>query len=425
MPIKKMWGGDSNKARLAGSVFYLTILQALNFALPLVTIPYLVRVLGIDNFGTLALYTAIAGYWIVVVEYGFNLSATRELSQSRSDTDAVARIVSEVSWAKVFLSVASLLPIIGLWAVGGIPEADLLLMSCLSSVALAMFPAWAFQGLEQMKWIVTASAPAKVGVAVLILIVVDDPEDYQLVPSLYFVGSAVGVACGYAILRFKFGLTIGIKHSRAAFGRLKSGFYLFLSQVKMTLYSNTNTVLLGLVAGTTEVGYYAAAEKIMRALAMMQVPVTRALFPHFSRLFVDDRSAAVSQIKNTIVIVSSVYLPILILFFVLAPKVSEIFYGADHDAISHALRVMIFCPWIIFMSNMFGTQILIGLGYEKRFFFILLFCGILNLFAVTALSHVWGATGASLSLLLIESSVAVLMFFATKGILFPRRNADV
>ena len=143
---------------------FLALMQAANMFLPLLTVPFLVRVLGIELFGQLAFVTAFMYYFVVLSDYGFNLTATRDISVNRHDIEEVSRIYSQVTVIKLALLILSFLLMLAI--VFFVPTFfehwPLYLASFMVVICQALFPTWFFQGMEAMKYITYLSVFAKV-----------------------------------------------------------------------------------------------------------------------------------------------------------------------------------------------------------------------------------------------------------------------
>lgn len=391
---------------------FLALMQAANTFLPLLTVPFLVRVLGIELFGQLAFVTAFMYYFVVLSDYGFNLTATRDISVHRHDLEEVSRIYSQVMVIKLALLILSF--VLALSVVFIVPaffeQWPLYLASFLVVICQAFFPLWFFQGMEAMKYITYLSVFAKVFLTLGIFVFVSSPEDYLLVPLLTAMGFLLSVIFALYLIHIRYAVSFKMPTLAGIWQSLVDGWYVFLSQMKITLFSSTNVVILGTIAGPVAVGYYVAAEKIMRALALAQTPITSALFPLIAKKMNDDRPAAMKKLKKIAYVGSALYLCVLGAVYLLSDTIINLLYGDGMQASAWVLKVMLIIPLFIFLNNIFGTQILLNTGRQKKFFYVLLCAAILSLVLCFGLTSLYSYQGTTIALFVTEVFV-VLAFF--------------
>jgi PST family polysaccharide transporter len=182
--IIKRISNTEDKKRLLGNFFSLSVLQIFSYVLPLLTLPYLVRVLGVETFGLISFATAFIIFFNILVDYGFNLSATREVSIHREDKEKITQIYSSVLTIKFILTILSfiILSFIVFIFDKFNSHIELYLITFLSVVGQAFFPIWYFQGMEKMRYITIINISSKVIFTIAIFIFVHKESDYLLVP---------------------------------------------------------------------------------------------------------------------------------------------------------------------------------------------------------------------------------------------------
>ena len=153
--LKAKFMANDDKKNLINNIFSLSILHGLNYILPMLTIPYLVRVLGPEYFGLLAYATSIIGFFILFTDYGFNLSATRQVSIHREDKKKINNIFSSVITIKIALLLISLVILsIFIFSIDKFNENwELYFITFGMVFGSVIYPVWLFQGLEKMKYI--------------------------------------------------------------------------------------------------------------------------------------------------------------------------------------------------------------------------------------------------------------------------------
>ncbi len=404
---------NEEKKRLLSNFLSLSILQGANYLLPLLTLPYLVRVLGVEYFGLLAFATAIVAYFQIITDYGFNLTATREISINRDHKEKIIEIFSSVIIIQFFLMLGSLflLAILVFSFEKFTKDALIYFLTFGIVIGQVLFPVWFFQGMEKMKYVTFLNILSKLIFTIAIFIFVEEEKDFYLVPIFTSIGFIVAGICSLFIIKKEFNINFKFQPLCNIKFRIIEGWYIFLSQIKISLFSNTNTVVLGLIAGDKAVGYFAAAEKIIRSISSMQVPITQSLFPYISRNMRIDRINTINKILIVSKIGTFIYLFIIFIIFIYSKEIVILIFGQSMIESVLVLKILLFLPLFIFLNNMFGTQILLNLGKNKLFFRILLFTAFLNIIILIPLTYTFNYLGTAISVLISETFLFLAMYF--------------
>ena len=192
--------------RLLGNFFSLSILQIFTYALPLLIMPYLVRILGVEKFGLVAFAQSFIMFFNIIVDFGFTLSATREISVNRDNREKVTEIFSSVMTIKFVLILFTYMIMNGIvFSFNKFsPEWQLFNFSFLFVIGQAMFPIWYFQGMESMKYITIVNVTSKLLFAGLIFVIIHKPDDYIFVPILNGGGMICGAVLSLLFIKRKF-----------------------------------------------------------------------------------------------------------------------------------------------------------------------------------------------------------------------------
>jgi O-antigen/teichoic acid export membrane protein len=416
-----------DSGRLRKNIAALSVLQLLNYALPLAVVPYLTRVLGPAHYGLLIFAQATINYANSITDYGFNYSATRLVARLRDDRDAVSRVFWSTMAAKTlimsmcFILLAILITIVPLFRT----HAALVLASSTLVVGGVLFPMWFFQGIEEMRAITIAQSAAKLLLIPLIFIFVKGPQD---------IVRAAAIQGGTAVLAGLIGIPLILKTSLIRWhtptvselrDTFREGWHLFLSSVSILIYTSTNTLILGFVSGVVQTGYFGAANRAVQASNGLLIPVTQALYPHLNSMAVKSRAAAVTLIRKSVLWIVLVSLCVSIVFLFGASPISHLVFGRRFDGSIEPLRWMAFLPVLLGLSNVFGVQTMLTFGLNKEFNRIVSGSVALNLLLTLPFAKIWGANGAAAALLITEFFVTVTMFFVVRsaGLLSTRSDS--
>ncbi|MDD2927589.1 MAG: oligosaccharide flippase family protein, partial [Candidatus Omnitrophica bacterium] len=218
----------------------LSTLQGISYLIPLVILPYLIRVIGPEKFGLIAFAQALIQYFMIFTDYGFSLTATKKISLCKDQSQA-STVFSTVMTVKFILAFLSYL--ILLFLINAIPKfrQDWLLyvFSFGAVIGNTLFPVWLFQGAEKMKFITIINIIGGIIYTVSLFIFVKEPADYLLVPllnSLFFIITGL---LGLYIAFKEFDLEFVFQSYSNIREELKTGWEVFISTVAINTYTAT------------------------------------------------------------------------------------------------------------------------------------------------------------------------------------------
>ncbi|HEV2248837.1 MAG TPA: oligosaccharide flippase family protein, partial [Terriglobia bacterium] len=233
---------------LARNMASLYGVQFANYLLPLVTIPYLTRVLGPLTWGLVAFAQAFGAYASIGIEYGFHLSATRAVAKNRDSVGELANLVAGVMGAKMVLTAGAVIIALclGAWIPLFHAHPAFLWAAVFWAVAQSFSMLWYYQGLERMRLVAVLDVAGKAAATAGIFIVVHHPADGWKVLALQGGGSLLSVVVAAAMVYRD--VPIKLPGWRLVRDTLRMGWSMFLFRGSMSLYGAGNAFILGLFA---------------------------------------------------------------------------------------------------------------------------------------------------------------------------------
>lgn len=415
--LKLVKNADAKK--LFTSFLALAILQALNVILPLLTIPYLIKTVGLENFGLLSFVFSFTIFFQIIVEYGFNTVSTRDISIHHENHSKVTDIYNSVLSSKIILLLVSFLFYILL--VFSIPKLKanytlyLLQFGCV--IGQAIFPIWFFQGIQKMKYITYLNVIFKSIFTICIFIFVKSELDIWKVPMFNALGFIFSGISALLILYYKFNIRFRFCKLNRIINQYKNGLYLFLSELQMALIVNANTLILGFFAGDTAVGIYSTAEKIIRAIGNLQAPVLNALFPYISKNMSTQPKPTIQKLLTFKRILIPILLVCTITVFIFAEKLFSIVFNAFSSESVLVFRILILFPLLSFLDQFYGKLILLTHNLENKFLKVFYYTSILSLILNTILTYFFSFKGTAIANLIVQLFVFIGMYLYAKPII--------
>jgi polysaccharide transporter, PST family len=415
--------------RVVGNAASVMVVQAGSYILPLINIPYLLRVIGPEHYGLIAFSQAVMAYFVTLNDYGFNLSATRELAVRRDDPVLRSELYSAVMTIKCGLCVVSFLILCGL--VHFIPRfhdnGPIFFASFGIVVGTMMFPQWFFLGIEKMYWISVANLTANLVFTAGIYILVRDSSDYLVAAIMQAAGKVLAGILGLIILFSTERVKLSVPTLAQLHHRLVDGWHLFMSAAAATLYTSSNAVVLGFVCGMAQVGYFSAAYKILAAGLGLVSPMCQAIYPHVCSLAYRSRELAVKYLRRAMVVIGGITLLGGLLVVMLAKPIVLLAMGSKYLAAVPVLEIMALTPFACVVNNIYGTQGMLNFGMKPQFSRIIVVSAFFSNIILVPLCYWFKAPGAAASALITETLVtlAMAMMLYARGIDLLPRMSDV
>lgn len=389
---------------LRTNIISLFALQGANYVLPLITVPYLVRVLGPDHFGRIAFAQAFVQYFVVLTDYGFNLSATRAVALVREDPARLSRLFSAVMIVKTTLMTFGFgLMLLVVWLVPGlVQDWSLYVLVYLMVVGSVLFPVWLFQGLERMRHITVFTILARTVIVIAIFSFVHHPADYQLAAALQASGMVIAGVLTLAVLPHIVQVRLlwpGITQLREV---VVDSWHLFVYNAITTMYANTNIFILGLLTNPSAVGYFAAADKLVQAVRGLVGPISQAVYPHIAALRAHSPKAAFAFIGKLLRLQGAATLMLSLLLFALAKPAVLLLLGVRFQESVPLVQWMAALPFVLGLSNVLGIQTMLNFDMKQSLSRIYLTTSVISLVLIILLVHWLGSLGAAISLLISE-----------------------
>jgi polysaccharide transporter, PST family len=380
---------------------------------PLVTLPYTSRVLGSDGFGLVAFAQSLSFTLAVVVQWGFEPWASREVAVAREDRERITALAAQITGARLILSVGALAVAAVVYITAkttkGSPE--FVAMAWLAAASTGLNPMWFFLGHERVRLTAVVVFALRVAAAVLTFVLVHDRGDAWIVMAL-FTGAAVLIAAINTMRMFR---RIEIRRPRLgpSSRAIRDSAALFAGTAGRSLYTAMNVVLLGFFASRTEVAHYSAAEKVIRACGALLIPVGVVMYPRVTHLYWAGRSRRALRLLLTggaaLLSVASVLAAVAMVF---APPLMGFIYGAEFGAGAELLRIQ--APILpITMVSLVAALWLLVRRKDSSVMRITLAAGAVNLALAPALVHVAGTPGMAWSVLCAEITAMTLALAIT------------
>ena len=406
----------NNKDPLKLNIVYSTAYQVLVLIIPLITAPYVSRVLGATNLGIYSYTQAFANYFVLFAMLGVSNYGNRSIAQVRDNPKLLSKTFWEIYSFQVCVTIAVSAVYILYCFIAVSQIRAIYLLQFLYVISAGFDINWFFFGIEKFKLTVTRNTVIKIANAILIFVFVKEQSDLAIYTLIMSFGTLVSVIALFPFLPKyisfeKIEIKDVVKH-------IQPNLTLFIPVIAISLYNIMDKLMLGYLGTSDEVAFYSNSERIAQLPNSIIMAVGNVLMPRMSNLIAagnKEKSSKLFDKSMTFMIVSSV-----LLAFGMA-AISKVFapwfYGKEFTKCG--MYILWLCPTIVFKSiaGSVRTQLIIPMERDKVYIFSVSAGAIVNLIANYFFIPMYQGLGAVFGTVLAEAVVCSLQVFMTRDVI--------
>ena len=382
---------------------YNVLLNVSRVIFPLITAPYISRVLEPDGIGLFNFANTYAGYFALFAVLGIPYYGIREVAKLHDDKEGLSRLVSElISVSFIATFIVTLIYVTSIFLMGQLDENRVIFL--VSGLLLYFAPFridWFYSGLEQFKYITLRTVIIRTVSIICMFIFVRTKSDLLIYVILNVCGTICGDIWNYVKL-----LRSGIRPRLTFIGlkkHLSPLFILFASSIAISIYTILDTLMLGFMTDYQQVGYYNNAMHLSKAVLTIVTSLSAVAIPQMSQYYKEKEFDKINDLANkSFLIISFIAFPAAVGIACLAPTFVPLFFGAKFGGSVVPLMISSLVIIVIGLNNISCIQILVGLGYDRLFCNSVLIGTISNFLLNLGLIPIWGANGASIASVFAE-----------------------
>ena len=399
----------ASRKRLIQNTVALFGAQGVSMLVPLLTFPYLARVLRPEGWAAVLVAQGLGNWLILLLEFGFDLSGTRAVAHARSVPGSMPGVVAGIQGAKLVLVPLAALILGGVFlALPTLHGSGILLVWTLAfAVARGLNPLWFFQGIERVHWAAIVETVSKACAALGVFLLVRGPSDGWIVLALQAVGAALSLLV----------LTVGMARSVTLLAPTRSGVLstlggasrIFGVRAASGLYSQANALILATLTGAVTVAFFGGAERIIRASVNLLQPLTQTFLPRVSYLSVTNPRRGIHVIEISLIAIGAVGAAFGLCAFFGASLLSRVLLGPGYAPVAPVLRALSPLPLLVAIDTVLGLYWAVPFGHERALFRAAVIAGVVNVMLALALVPRWGALGMASAVVGAELTVTVCL----------------
>ena len=393
--------------------------QILILILPLVTTPYISRILGAQNIGIFSFTTSISAYFILFGSLGIALYGQREIAYVQNNKQEYSKTFFEIVLLRILTIFISLIFFYFVFVIGNNDYKIYYKILVLEIVGNCLDISWFFQGLEEFKKTVIRNIFVRIISVLCIFTFVKHEGDLVIYFIIYTLSGILG-NCTLWLYLPKYLTKINIKRLEI-FKHLKPTIMLFIPQIAIQVYTLLDRTMLGfLESNISEVGYYEQSQKIIKILLAVITSMGTVMLPRISNNFANGEKESINEyIKKSFNIVFLLAFPMIFGIIPISQRFVPVFFGDGFEKVGLIMKVISPIILIIGMSNVVGMQYLLPTKRQKEFTISVICGAIINFVLNIILIMQFKSIGASIATVIAEITVVIVQIY------FIRKEFDI
>lgn len=399
------------KKSIAKNYIYNLVYQILVIILPVITTPYLARVLGPENLGVYSYVLSITAAFILVGSMGLSLYAQREVAYNQKSEKEYSKLFWELFLLKSITMIISIIVYYILFVFRN-NNYNIYFTILLVELFSSIFDiSWFFQGLEDFQKTISRNIIIKLLSVILIFLFVKNSKDltnyfYIYIFSVFFSNFSLWLYLPKILKKIKISELKMQRH-------LKPIFLLFIPQIAIEIYTVLDRTMLGvIISDKSEVGFYDQSQKIIKLLLALVTSLGLVMLTRVSNMYAEGNHKKVkSYILKSFNVVFFLGIPMIFGLISISEFFVPIFFGEGYSKVILILKVISPIILIIGMSNVIGVQYLLPTGGQKQYTTSVILGAIVNFCLNILLIPNFGAIGAAMGTIAAETAVALIQLF--------------
>lgn len=398
--------------KIAKNYLYNAAYQILTLVIPLITTPYISRVLGVNNVGIYSYVATVASYFVIFSQVGLNLFGQRQVSYDKDNPQKLANTFKQLVCIRLitfFIGICVYVVLI----LNAQRYRCYYLIFLIQIIAGAIDITWFFQGLEDFRAVTIRNFIIKFTNTICIFIFVKTPNDLAKYIAVYCISELVSQSIMWVGVKKKLVYTKTTLNYMPLF--FKGALVMFLPQAITTIYTLSDKLVLGLLSNETQVGLYSQSEKIVKLSLTVIGAMGTVMMPRIANIYANGKHEEVVHLLNkTRNFVFFAGLPMMFGLFGIANNFTAWFFGQGYEPVSYLMVVMSPIIILIGLSDLYGMQFLVPTGHMKEYTISAAVGAAINVVLNVALTKQLGAAGVSIATVVSELFVAVSMWYFSR-----------